>query len=99
VAAGPASSPADSPATGAGAQDTLVFAANFGQITIANFAPTTDSIEFNHTVFADIAAVLAAAHDDQAGNAVITDAAHDTITLQHVTTAQLLAHQTAFHFV
>jgi len=34
-----------------------------------------------------------------AGNAVITDAAHDTITIQHVTTAQLLTHQGDFHFV
>jgi len=83
----------------AGGHDTFVFAANFGQITLVNFAPTTDSIEFNHTVFAGIAAVLAAARDDQAGNAVITDAAHDTITLQHITSAQLAAHQTAFHFV
>jgi serralysin len=99
VAAGPASSPADSAATSAGGHDIFVFAANFGQVTIANFTPTTDSIEFNHTVFADTAAVLAAAHDDQAGNAVLTDAAHDTITLQHITTAQLVAHQTAFHFV
>jgi len=83
----------------AGGHDTFVFAANFGQVTIANFAPTTDSIEFNHTLFADTAAVLAAARDDQAGNAVITDAAHDTITLQHITSAQLAAHQTAFHVV
>jgi hypothetical protein len=30
---------------------------------------------------------------------VITDAAHDTITIQNVTTAQLLAHQGGFHLV
>jgi serralysin len=86
-------------AAAASGQDTFVFAANFGQITIADFAPATSSVEINHTVFADIAALLAATHDDAAGNAVITDAAHDTITLQHVTTAQLVANQTAFHFV
>ena len=33
------------------------------------------------------------------GNAVITDAQHDTITIKNVTTAQLLAHQADFHFV
>ena len=97
VGAGPASSPAESGATIGGGHDAFVFAANFGQVTIANFVPTMGSIEFNHTVFADVAAVLAATHDDTAGNAVITDVAHDTITLQHVTTAQLLANQSAFH--
>ncbi len=44
-------------------------------------------------------ALLAATRDDGHGNAIITDAAHDTITIQHVTTAQLLAHQSDFHFV
>ena len=44
-------------------------------------------------------ALLAATHDDPHGNAVITDAAQDTITIQHVTTAQLLAHQADFHFI
>jgi hypothetical protein len=75
------------------AQDTFVFAPNFGQVSLANFAPATDTLQFSKSVFANVAAVLAATHDDASGNAVITDAAHDTITLQHVTTAQLLAHQ------
>jgi serralysin len=44
-------------------------------------------------------ALVAATHDDPHGNAVITDAAHDTITIQHVTTVQLLTHQSDFHFV
>jgi hypothetical protein len=79
--------------------DTLVFAPNFGQITITNFAPATDTIEFSKTVFADIKALLAGTHDDSSGNVVMTDAAHDTITLKQVTTAQLLAHQNDFHFV
>jgi hypothetical protein len=79
--------------------DTFVFAPNFGQVTITNFAPATDTIEFSKTVFADIKALLAGTHDDASGNAVITDAAHDTITLKQVTTAQVLAHQNDFHFV
>jgi hypothetical protein len=82
-----------------GEQDTFVFAPNFGHATLANFAPATDSIEFSKTVFADIKALVAAVRDDPSGNAVITDAAHDTVTIQHVTTAQLLAHPSDFHFV
>jgi hypothetical protein len=82
-----------------GEHDNFVFASNFGQATIANFAPATDTIEFGKTVFANVNAFLAATHDDPSGNAVITDAAHDTITIQHITTAQLIAHQGDFHFV
>ncbi len=82
-----------------GEHDNFVFASNFGQAGIANFAPATDTIEFSKTVFANVNALLAATHDDASGNAVITDAAHGTITIQHVTTAQLVAHQTDFHFV
>ena len=90
------SAPAAATITG---PDTFVFAPNFGQITIANFSPASDTLQFSKTVFANINAVLSATHDDASGNAVITDAAHDVITLQHVTTAQLLAHQSDFHFV
>ncbi len=80
------------------AHDTFVFAPNFGQVSLAHFVPMTDTLQFSKTVFADLTALLAATHDDVSGNAVIADAAHDTITLQHVTTAQLLAHQSDFHF-
>ncbi|MGY4479563.1 NF038122 family metalloprotease [Bradyrhizobium sp. USDA 3364] len=83
----------------AAAQDTFVFAENFGHVTLANFSPATDSLQFSKSVFADQNALVAATHDDASGNAVITDAANDTITLQHVTTAELLAHQGSFHIV
>jgi serralysin len=79
--------------------DTFVFAPNFGQISFTNFTPSTDSITFSKSVFSSMDALLAAVHDDGAGNADVTDAAHDTITLQHVTTVQLLAHQSDFHLV
>jgi hypothetical protein len=82
-----------------GEQDTFVFAPNFGQVTLADFAPATDTIQFSKTVFADITALMAAVHNDPSGNAVITDAAHDSITIQHVDTAQLLAHPSDFHFM
>ena len=48
-------------------------------------------------MFANVTALLAATHDDTNGNAVITDALHDTITIKNVTTAQLTAHQADFH--
>jgi hypothetical protein len=78
--------------------DTFVFAANFGHETIANFHPETDVIEIDHTVFADFHAVLAAAHDDANGNAVIAANPNDTITVKNVTVAQLVQHQSDFHF-
>jgi Tryptophan-rich Synechocystis species C-terminal domain len=80
-------------------QDSFIFAPNFGQVTLANFNPTIDTIQISHSVFANITMLLAATHDDPHGNVVITDAAHDSITIQHFTTAQLLAHQGDFHFV
>ena len=83
----------------AAGQDTFVFAPNFGQVTIAHFAPETDTIQIGKTVFANIDAPWAAIHDDSHGNAVITEAANDTITIQNVTTAQLQAHQNDFYFV
>jgi hypothetical protein len=78
--------------------DTFVFAANFGHETIANSHPDTDVIEIDHTVFADFQALLAATHDDGSGNAVITANPNDNITIKNVTVAQLVQHQTDFHF-
>jgi serralysin len=77
--------------------DIFVFGPNFGQVSISNFVAQQDSIHFNKAVFADINAVIAAVHVDASGNAVITATALDTITFQHVTTAQLLAAQNSFH--
>jgi hypothetical protein len=84
--------------TGTIASDPFVFAANFGHETITNFRPDTDVIEIDRTVFADVQALLAAAHDDGHGNAVITADPHDTITVKNVTVAQLVQHQGDFHF-
>jgi serralysin len=78
-------------------QDTFVFASNFGQATISNFAPAADTIPISRTVFANITALLGSTHDDSHGNAVITDAAHETITIQNV--EQLQVHQGDFHIV
>jgi hypothetical protein len=76
--------------------DTFVFAQNFGRATIGNFTPGTDEIDLNPAIFSDFRALLAATQDVN-GSAVITDAAHDTITIEHVTKAQLQASD--FHFV
>jgi hypothetical protein len=75
-----------------------VFAANFGHETITNFHPDTDVIEIDHTVFADFQALLAATHDDGHGNAVIAANPNDSITVKNVTVAQLVQHQSDFHF-
>jgi hypothetical protein len=84
--------------TGLAGGDTFVFAANFGNVTLTNFDPGTDEIEIDHTVFADFQELLAAAHDDGSGNAVIAADSHDTITIKNVTVAQLVQHQGDFHF-
>ncbi|WP_426531811.1 NF038122 family metalloprotease [Bradyrhizobium sp. McL0615] len=78
--------------------DGFVFNPNFGQLIITNFDPVSDNIYFGKSVLADIDALIAATHDDLSGNAVVTDALHDTLTIQHTTTAQLLAQQSNFHF-
>ena len=84
--------------TGNGGGDNFVFNPHLGQATITNFAPGADAIQFDHVVFSRAAAVLAATHDNSFGNPGIGDAAHDAITFQHVSTAQLLAHHSDFHF-
>ncbi|CCD93651.1 conserved hypothetical protein [Bradyrhizobium sp. ORS 375] len=79
--------------------DTFVFAAHFGQVNIADFTLGTDKIVLSQSLFADQSALQSAIHDDAAGNAVITDAALDTITIQHVSAAELLSHLSSFHLV
>ena len=82
-------------AAGAG-RDNFVFTPDFGRATISHFAPGTDSVTIDHAIFSSLDALFTETHDFH-GNAVITDAAHDTITFENVTTAQLLAHQSDFH--
>jgi Mg-chelatase subunit ChlD len=101
--AAPAASatPAASAAPGAigpNGSDTFVFAANFGNTTVTNFHPATDVIQIDHAEFANFQALLAATHDDGHGNAVIAADHHDTITVKNVTVAQLVQHQSDFHF-
>ena len=80
---------------GNGSQDTF-FSSGFGSATIADFDTSKDTINISHTLFASIADVLAAATSTNSGHdTVITDAAHETITLKGVTVGQL--HTSDFH--
>jgi hypothetical protein len=85
--------------TGNGNNDTFVFAPGFGHDTITNFQPATGVLQIDHSVFANVQAILAATQGDGHGNAVITADLHDSITLQHVTVAQLQAHHSDFHII
>ena len=90
---------ADQTLTGMGNNDTFVFTHGFGDAAITNFQPTNDVIQIDHSVFADVQTLLAAMQDDGHGNVVITADAHNSITLQHVTVAQLQVHQADFHII
>jgi Ca2+-binding RTX toxin-like protein len=81
---------------GGSGSDTFVFPPNFGDSTITNFNVHNDTIELPKSEFADLAAVLADAHQVGA-NTVITYDAHDTITLDHVALNTL--HAQNFHLV
>jgi len=94
-----ASTSANDYMTGGAGADNFTFSPSFGEDTIADYAAGTDSITFDHTIFTDAAAVLAATHDDGNGNTVITVDANNSVTLHNTTQAQLAAHQSDFHFV
>jgi VCBS repeat-containing protein len=85
---------------GGGGQDTFVFKAGFGSGTIGDFDVNNDTIEISHTLFANVSEILASAQSINSGHdTIITDAAHDTITLKGVTVAQLQAHPGDFHLI
>jgi hypothetical protein len=79
--------------------DAFVFKPNFGNDTIANFHPASDTIQFDHSTFASVAAIVSHSMDDGHGNTVITSDSHDTLTLLNVTTAALQQHLNDFHIV
>jgi hypothetical protein len=65
----------------------------------ANFNPNQDQLAFNKALFAQSTAafVLSQTHDTSFGAVIVVDP-HDTITLPGVTTAQLPARPSDFHF-
>jgi probable HAF family extracellular repeat protein len=85
--------------SGGAGNDTFVFNANFGKDVVTDFDVNHDVLALSHTLFANdtIAQVLSQTHDSTAGAVIAVDA-HDTITLHGVTTAQLAAHPSDFHF-
>lgn len=77
---------------GNGGEDTFVFKPNFGNATIADFDVNHDKIDISRALFDSIPDILAAAAPTNSGHdTIITDAAHNTITLKGVTVAQLQA--------
>ena len=85
---------------GKGGQDTFAFSEKFNSATIGDFDVTKDTIDIDHTLFANVAAILASAQPANSGHdTVITDAAHDKLTLTGVTVAQLQLHSNDFHLV
>ncbi len=76
----------------------FVFDPNFGHVTITNDTIPA-GLDFSHAVFANVSALLAAAKDDGHGNVVISDATHDTLTIQKMTAQQLHTLQSDFHIV
>jgi serralysin len=98
AAATPATGSGTVNAIAAGGGDQFVFAPNFGNVTITNDT-ALKGIDFSHAVFANINALLTAAHDDGHGNVIITDATHDTLTIQNMTSHDFNTHQSGFHIV
>jgi VCBS repeat-containing protein len=83
---------------GKGGQDNFAFNKDFGSATIGDFDVNHDTIDIDHSLFASVSALLASAHSANSGHdTIITDAAHDQITLSGVTLAQLQTHPNDFH--
>src|SRR5262245_236882 len=83
----------DDSLTGGLGADTFVFNLGFGQDTITDFAagtaPGHDIIEIDDAIFADFAAVQSAS--TQVGADVVINAGTDTLTLQNINLASLVA--------
>lgn len=77
--------------------DTFTFAAGFGHDRIADFVAggAVDVIRFDHALFADFAAVMAAATQVGA-DTVITYDSNNSVTLTHVQRSALISNDFAF---
>jgi len=75
--------------TGGNGSDTFVFGPHFGNDIVTDFGTGPDHIQFDHTVFANFAAVQAAM--TQVGADTVITHGTDTLTLQHVTASSLHA--------
>ncbi|KST56679.1 hypothetical protein AO398_10455 [Methylobacterium sp. GXS13] len=90
--------PGDDDMTGGAGPDTFVFSGQFGHDTVHGFDVVKDVLQFDHTVFNSVSAVLAAAHDG-VGGVVITDLLGHSLTLLNVTKQALTAHADDLHIV
>jgi hypothetical protein len=83
---------------GQGGSDSFQFKPGFGSATIGDFNVSQDVINIDHSLFGSLSDILAQAHSANSGNdTIITDAAHDQITLKGVSVGSL--HQQDFHIV
>ena len=96
-------SPAITTMTGGNNADNFVFKSDFGTVTVTDYKPSIDQFYFDHTafssVFPNVAAIIAATHDDANGNAVISHDTTHTITLTGVSTQMVTNHQNDFHLL
>jgi hypothetical protein len=75
--------------------DTFLLPAGFGDASISNFDPANDVVQFGQGAFGDFASLMDHA-TGVGGNTIITQNAHDVLTIQNVTPGQL--HASDFHF-
>jgi Ca2+-binding RTX toxin-like protein len=81
---------------GHGGNDSFVFSGNFGKDAITDFQASRDTIQLDHSAFADFASVLS--HATQVGSdIVIAQDAHDAVTLHNTALSQLTSQN--FHLV
>ena len=84
---------------GTAAADTFVFNAHFGNDTVTGFQPGVDQVDVDHTLFANISNLLSHTADNAAGSAVVTIAADQSITFDHVSKLLLQQHASDFHLM
>lgn len=78
-------------------RDNFVFNSAFGDDTITGFTLGADAMVFDHSLFATVADILAAA--TSSGSDTIITHGTDTVTLTGISLAQVQAHQSDFHIV
>ena len=85
--------------TGGSGPDTFLFRPDFGANTITDFDFHNDAIQLDKSIFSSVADLLNHHTTDTVNGAVIDDTHGNTITLTHVTLAQLQAHANDFYLV
>jgi hypothetical protein len=79
--------------------DSFVLHTGFGADVVIGYAPGADSFSLDHAEVASFTALLADAKSDGHGDVVVTLSAHDSLTLDGITLAQLQAHAGDWHFI